>query len=117
MPLFGCIADDFTGASDVASFLMQGGLRTCLFNGIPSAAPPAEAQALVVSLKTRTMARESAVRQSLHGMAARAGLRAVLHQILLHVRFDARRQYRAGLRRCAGMGRREIYAALPRPAG
>ena len=47
MPLFGCIADDFTGASDVASFLVQGGLRTCLFNGIPSAAPPAEAQALV----------------------------------------------------------------------
>ena len=43
MPLFGCIADDFTGASDVASFLVQGGLRTCLFNGIPSAAPPAAA--------------------------------------------------------------------------
>lgn len=68
MPLFGCIADNFTGASDVASFLVQGGLRTCLFNGIPSAAPPAEAQALVVSLKTRTMARESAVRQSLHAL-------------------------------------------------
>ena len=28
MAVFGCIADDFTGASDAASFLKKGGLKT-----------------------------------------------------------------------------------------
>ena len=37
--LWGCIADDFTGASDAASFLVKGGLKTILFNGLPSLAP------------------------------------------------------------------------------
>ena len=35
MARFGCIADDFTGASDMASFLARGGMRTILYNGIP----------------------------------------------------------------------------------
>ena len=33
--LLGVVADDFTGASDAASFAVQGGLRTVLFNGVP----------------------------------------------------------------------------------
>ena len=33
--LWGCIADDFTGASDAASFFKKGGLKTVLYNGIP----------------------------------------------------------------------------------
>ena len=33
--LFGCIADDFTGASDAASFIAKSGMRTMLFNGVP----------------------------------------------------------------------------------
>ena len=33
--LLGCIADDFTGASDAASFLAKKGVNTLLFNGIP----------------------------------------------------------------------------------
>ena len=33
--LWGCIADDFTGASDAASFFEKGGLKTVLYNGIP----------------------------------------------------------------------------------
>ena len=37
--LWGCIADDFTGASDAASFLVKGGLKTILFNGLPSLTP------------------------------------------------------------------------------
>lgn len=32
---FGCIADDFTGAGDAASFLQKGGMRVLLVNGIP----------------------------------------------------------------------------------
>ncbi len=31
----GVIADDFTGATDIASFLVQNGLSTIQFNGIP----------------------------------------------------------------------------------
>lgn len=33
----GVVADDFTGASDAASFMVQGGLETVLFNGVPEA--------------------------------------------------------------------------------
>ncbi len=33
--LLGCVADDFTGASDAASFLAKQGIKTLLFNGIP----------------------------------------------------------------------------------
>ena len=33
--ILGCIADDFTGASDAASFLVKGGMQTILFNGVP----------------------------------------------------------------------------------
>ena len=35
MAVFGCIADDFTGASDAASFLVKGGMSVRLYNGIP----------------------------------------------------------------------------------
>ena len=33
--LFGCVADDFTGAGDGASFLVKSGISTVLYNGIP----------------------------------------------------------------------------------
>ena len=35
MAILGCIADDFTGASDAASFLVKGGMSVQLYNGIP----------------------------------------------------------------------------------
>ena len=52
----GCVADDFTGASDVASFLANNGIKTVLFNGIPTEPISEEndCQAVVVALKTRT---------------------------------------------------------------
>ena len=34
--VMGCVADDFTGASDIASFFAQGGLRVVMVNGLPS---------------------------------------------------------------------------------
>lgn len=73
--LIGCIADDFTGASDAASFLAAGGLRTVLTSGIPNAnfQPAEDVQAIVVALKTRTVPAEEAVAQSL---AAGAWLQA-----------------------------------------
>ena len=70
MAIFGCIADDFTGASDAASFLVKGGLPTQLFNGIPAAhvLPSREAQALVIALKTRTQDTKEAVHDSLEAL-------------------------------------------------
>lgn len=66
-PIFGVVADDFTGASDAASFLQQQGLQTVLSNGIPSQ-PLGEDEgwdAVVIALKSRTAPIDEAVRQSL----------------------------------------------------
>ncbi len=64
--LLGCIADDFTGATDLAAMLVAGGMRTVQTIGIPRAAAVAEgADAVVVALKSRTVAPAEAVAQSL----------------------------------------------------
>lgn len=65
--VIGCIADDFTGAGDAASFLVQGGLKTVMFNGIPEAeaAVDSDCQAIVIALKTRTQEKKQAVKASL----------------------------------------------------
>ncbi len=66
MAIFGCIADDFTGASDAASFLVKGGLSVQLYNGIPGdTVPPSDAQALVIALKSRTQETKQAVADTL----------------------------------------------------
>ena len=62
--ILGVIADDFTGATDVASMLVRAGLRTALVIGVPNGAPPA-ADAIVVALKSRTVPAADAVRESL----------------------------------------------------
>lgn len=61
--LIGCIADDFTGAGDAASFLRKAGLRTLMINGINSfdEAVSADADAMVVALKTRSILAKEAV--------------------------------------------------------
>ena len=72
--LLGCIADDYTGASDLASMLSLAGLRTLQTIGVPrDVASLPEADAVVVSLKSRSIAPAEAVRQSLE---AEAWLRA-----------------------------------------
>lgn len=71
MPILGCIADDFTGASDAASFLVKGGMNVRLYNGIPNAEESLEKEevhsvhAIVIALKSRTQDREAAVADSL----------------------------------------------------
>lgn len=64
---FGCIADDFTGGSDAASFLVAGGLNTVLCNGIPPAGfvLPPDCEAVVIALKSRTQETKAAVVDSL----------------------------------------------------
>ena len=63
----GCVADDFTGASDIASFFVKSGLRTILLNGIPeqTALPSFSADAVVIALKSRTAPKKQAVKNSL----------------------------------------------------
>ena len=65
-PFLGCIADDVTGATDLALNLVQGGLRVVQVLGVPTAATlrsAASADAVVVALKTRSgPAREAAER-------------------------------------------------------
>ena len=72
-PLLGCIADDFTGATDLASNLVAAGLRVIQTNGIPTEPLDEPADAVVVALKTRTISADAAVAQSL---AALSWLRA-----------------------------------------
>jgi uncharacterized protein YgbK (DUF1537 family) len=64
-PLLGCIADDLTGATDLANMLLRGGMRTVQTIGVPRTASRIEADALVVALKSRTIPAADAVAQSL----------------------------------------------------
>lgn len=61
----GVIADDFTGASDIASFLVENGLRTVQMNGVPARYLPPDVDAVVISLKSRSNPVDEAVEQSL----------------------------------------------------
>jgi uncharacterized protein YgbK (DUF1537 family) len=63
--LLGCIADDFTGATDLANMLVRGGMRTVQTIGVPAAETRIEADALVVAQKSRTIDAADAVAQSL----------------------------------------------------
>jgi 3-dehydrotetronate 4-kinase len=63
--LLGCIADDFTGASDLANTLAKGGMATTQFVGVPPARAQASCEAGVISLKSRTIPPAEAVDQSL----------------------------------------------------
>jgi uncharacterized protein YgbK (DUF1537 family) len=73
--LLGCIADDFTGATDLASMLVRGGMRAVQTIGVPGADDPVpDADAIIVALKSRTAPVQEAVADSL---AALRWLRAV----------------------------------------
>ena len=61
----GCIADDFTGATDLANNLVRAGMRVVQAMGVPTQPLDAQADAVVVALKSRTVPAEEAVQQSL----------------------------------------------------
>lgn len=52
--VLGCIADDFTGATDLAGLLARSGVRVSLRIGIPSEPPTDTAAFEVIALKSRT---------------------------------------------------------------
>lgn len=66
--MLGIIADDFTGASDIASFLTENGLRTVQMNGVPQQPLKEQVQALVISLKSRSNPAVEAVAQTLEAL-------------------------------------------------
>lgn len=70
--ILGCVADDFTGATDLANNLVREGMRVVQAIGVPSQ-PIEDVDAVVVALKSRTAPVQEAVAQSL---AAARWLRA-----------------------------------------
>src|SRR5689334_6162088 len=79
MPLLlGCIADDFTGATDLANTLVKGGMTAVQVIGVPEGLLP-EADAVIIALKSRTAPVREAVGESL--AAAEALLAAGARQL------------------------------------
>ena len=76
--LLGCIADDFTGATDLANTLVKGGMTAVQVIGVPGGALP-EADVVIVALKSRTAPVGQAVAESL--AAAEALLAAGARQL------------------------------------
>jgi uncharacterized protein YgbK (DUF1537 family) len=67
----GCIADDLTGATDLALMLAREGLRTIQTIGVPRAdLDLSGADAVVIALKSRTNPAQEAIEQSLAGAKA-----------------------------------------------
>jgi uncharacterized protein YgbK (DUF1537 family) len=77
-PTIGCIADDYTGGTDVAAAFRRQGLRTVLLFGPPDdAAPLEDFDAVVVALKTRALDADAAVKSTLaarHWLIGAAGV-------------------------------------------
>jgi uncharacterized protein YgbK (DUF1537 family) len=67
--LLGCIADDFTGATDLANNLVRAGMRVVQAIGVPTQPLDAQADAVVVALKSRTLPKAQAIAQSLAALA------------------------------------------------
>lgn len=61
----GCIADDFTGASDLGNMLARAGMPTTLCIGVPQGGRTPGTDAAVVALKTRSVPPADAVDKSL----------------------------------------------------
>jgi uncharacterized protein YgbK (DUF1537 family) len=77
-PLLGCIADDFTGATDLANTLTRQGMCTVVLLGVPhdDFVMP-DADAAIIALKSRSTPKDEAVRISLAALEwlKRAGVR------------------------------------------
>ncbi|MGH8808485.1 MAG: 3-oxo-tetronate kinase [Noviherbaspirillum sp.] len=63
--LLGCIADDFTGGTDLAGMLVKAGMRTVQLIGVPNAPLPDDVDAVVIALKSRTSPVNEATAESL----------------------------------------------------
>ena len=64
----GCIADDFTGATDLANNLVRSGMRVVQTIGVPNGPLATDVDAVVVALKSRTIPAAEAIAQSLDAL-------------------------------------------------
>lgn len=64
----GVIADDFTGATDIAGFLVKNGVKTVQIIDRPEGDADVSAEAFVVSLKSRSCDPRQAIRMSLDAL-------------------------------------------------
>lgn len=69
MTALGCIADDFTGATDLAALLARSGARVALRIGVPPAPATDTAECEVVALKIRSIPAKDAAAQALEALA------------------------------------------------
>jgi uncharacterized protein YgbK (DUF1537 family) len=79
--LLGAIADDFTGATDLCNTLVRRGMRSVQLIDVPSPGTEvADAEAVVVALKSRTIPAAEAIEKSLAALAwlRKAGARQIL---------------------------------------
>jgi len=63
--VLGCIADDFTGATDLAGLLARSGVKVSLRIGVPTAPPKDAGPFEVIALKSRTAPMDEAVAETL----------------------------------------------------
>lgn len=68
MALLGCIADDFTGGTDLAGMLVKSGMRTIQLIGVPAEPAPSDVDAIVIALKSRTNPAHEAIEESLRAL-------------------------------------------------
>ena len=66
--LLGCIADDFTGGTDLAGMLVKSGMKTIQLIGVPTEPAPDDVDAVVIALKSRTIPAADAVEESLRAL-------------------------------------------------
>ena len=67
--LLGCIADDFTGATDIAGLLARSGVRVSLRIGVPDRPPSDTSPFEVIALKSRTATVNDAIAETRAALA------------------------------------------------
>ena len=87
--LLGCVADDFTGASDWASFFSRAGIKTILCNEIPEEDISDMGQVIVIALKTRNAPKKKAIEESLKAIKYLESINASQYYIKYCSTFDS----------------------------
>lgn len=98
-PVLGCIADDVTGATDLATNLVQGGMRVVQIVGVPDTdllSQLRDVDAVVVALKTRSVPAKIAVQQSVAALSALQQMGAVRFYFKYCSTFDSTDQGNIG---------------------
>ncbi|OED40996.1 hypothetical protein AB833_10770 [Chromatiales bacterium (ex Bugula neritina AB1)] len=94
--LLGCIADDFTGASDLANTLAKQGMRTTQYIDIPPPHTECDCDAAIISLKSRSIDSADAITQSLQALQWLKGKGAAQYLFKYCSTFDSTRNGNIG---------------------